>query len=230
MAISTPAQFVGIDEYLTNPEYEHCEWVKGEVVPLNVGTNKHSRIQINCGYKLREYCLNRPGWVAAELHCRLRVGLERRCRLPDVAFLLNEPGAGELYWEGAPDLAVEIQSPDDPVSFLIDKAREYFANGCKLVWIVLPEEQSVLVLTPDAAPTFRSNYLRRIDRIERAIEALIDSHERLAVSEAVTDCPGHSRTAASPNRQPASGRRDPPIHQETSRPAASAADYGVSRR
>ena len=32
------------------------------------------------------------------------------------------------------------------------KADDYFANGAKMVWIVLPEEKSVLVLSRNAAP------------------------------------------------------------------------------
>jgi Uma2 family endonuclease len=35
---------------------------------------------------------------------------------------------------------------------LFDKLKEYFENGTKLVWIILPEEESVLTVTPDAPP------------------------------------------------------------------------------
>ena len=32
----------------------------------------------------------------------------------------------------------------------IAKFGDYFANGCKLGWLILPEEKSVLILTPGA--------------------------------------------------------------------------------
>ena len=35
---------------------------------------------------------------------------------------------------------------------LFRKTAEYFANGSKLVWIILPEERSVLVCRPDQSP------------------------------------------------------------------------------
>jgi len=35
------------------------------------------------------------------------------------------------------------------------KMNDYFANGTKLAWLILPEEQSVIILTPDAAPVAR---------------------------------------------------------------------------
>jgi Uma2 family endonuclease len=58
----------------------------------------------------------------------------------------------EGHLERAPDLCVEIRSPDDAVSDQIAKFGDYFANGCKLGWLMLPEEKSVLVMTPGASP------------------------------------------------------------------------------
>ena len=49
-------------------------------------------------------------------------------------------------------MVVEIKSPEDKISFLFDKLKEYFASGTKLAWIVLPEEESVLGVTPDTHP------------------------------------------------------------------------------
>ena len=40
MGISTPVKPVTIEEFLSNPHYEHSEYVNGEVVPLNAGTNR----------------------------------------------------------------------------------------------------------------------------------------------------------------------------------------------
>ena len=56
------------------------------------------------------------------------------------------------YLEGGPDLAVEIRSPDDSIASQMRKIVDYFANGTKLAWLILPEEGTVLVLTPDSAP------------------------------------------------------------------------------
>jgi len=51
---------VTIEEYLSNPAYEHCEYVDGEVVELNVGTNPHFRITAKCCRKLDEYLDRNP--------------------------------------------------------------------------------------------------------------------------------------------------------------------------
>jgi Uma2 family endonuclease len=152
MGISTPARPITVEEYLSNPEYQHCEYVNGEVVPLNVGTKSHSTIQFNCALALRPYLLAHPGgWGATELHCRLNIRGRIRYRLPDVAIILR-PKTDDPYLDGAPDLAIEIRSPEDSFIFLVDKSADYFANGAKLVWLILPEEQSVIVLGPNGPP------------------------------------------------------------------------------
>jgi Uma2 family endonuclease len=143
---------ITIEEYLSNPAYEHCEYLDGEPVELNVGTPKHAAIQVACGSIFKEYFRKHPGgYVGAELHCRLNIGGKIRFRLPDIAVVLNPKFKDDRYLDGAPDLVIEIRSPEDTVSSQIRKFEDYFANGAKLGWLILPEEQSVLVLAPNAA-------------------------------------------------------------------------------
>ncbi len=53
---------------------------------------------------------------------------------------------------------IEIRSPEDTIASLFRKMTDYFANGAKLGWIILPEEQSVLVLSPsNLVRTFATN-------------------------------------------------------------------------
>jgi len=156
MGALTSARTVSIEEYLSNPEYEHAEYVDGEVVELNVGTPDHGAIQVNCGFLLKQYLLKNPiGFAAAELHCRLTIGGRPRYRLPDLAVVLAERRRGAAYLDRAPDLVVEIRSPEDSLQAQIGKMNDYFANGTRLAWLILPEEQSVIVLTPDGAPVAR---------------------------------------------------------------------------
>lgn len=138
---------VTIDEYLSNPAYRHAEWINGEVVELNVGTGQHGYIQLEIGFSLKSYLKQNPiGFAYGELHCRLRIGTQIRYRIPDVCVVLDDRVQG--YLDRAPNLCVEIRSPDDSISDQLAKFADYFANGCQLGWLILPEEQSVLVLAP----------------------------------------------------------------------------------
>lgn len=144
---ATAVRTVTIDEYLSNPAYRHCEWMDGEVVELNGGTGQHGRIQARCASKLINYLSENPvGEVYVELHCKLSIRGTTRFRLPDVCVKLGP--SVDSHLDGAPDLCIEIRSPDDSISDQIAKFADYFANGCQLGWLILPEEQSVLVLAP----------------------------------------------------------------------------------
>lgn len=51
----------------------------------------------------------------------------------------------EGYLELAPELVVEIMSPNDRWQSVQDKLEEYFAIGVQWVWIVQPANRTVLV-------------------------------------------------------------------------------------
>jgi Uma2 family endonuclease len=69
--------------------------------------------------------------------------------IPDIAFIKWErvPGGGvpEWYFEGHPDLAVEVRSPTDPDLNVREKVRLYREAGVPLLWWVYPDERAVEV-------------------------------------------------------------------------------------
>src|SRR6266704_2147979 len=71
-------------------------------------------------------------------------------RSPDVSFIAKERLQGlrhapKKFFQGAPDLVVEILSPSDAVDGLHEKIVEYFESGARLIWVLNPEEQTILV-------------------------------------------------------------------------------------
>lgn len=70
-------------------------------------------------------------------------------RLPDVAFItaarIPADGEPEGIWPIAPDLAVEIISPNDLYEKVNSKVREYFAAGVRQVWLISPEHKTVTI-------------------------------------------------------------------------------------
>ena len=70
-------------------------------------------------------------------------------RAPDVAFVTKERLAGgrapDGFVQAAPDLAVEVVSPNDTAAAIHEKVREYFYAGTPLVWVVYPGTRSVTV-------------------------------------------------------------------------------------
>jgi Uma2 family endonuclease len=73
-------------------------------------------------------------------------------RAPDIGFVAGErippEGLPDQWWQGGPDLTVDVVSPSQSLSELIDKAQEFLRAGTRLAWIVDPSRQCVLVCTP----------------------------------------------------------------------------------
>ena len=127
------------------------ELIDGEIVE-KMPTEEHGLVGSN---------INAHLWNFNHQHKLGRVTIEPRhqtpdnrynSRLPDVAFTSKER-ALPLVTKGAvqqlPDLAVEIQSPDDSLRKMRAKAAYYLANGSRLVWLVLPEKRLVEVYRAD---------------------------------------------------------------------------------
>ena len=70
-------------------------------------------------------------------------------RAPDAAFVcqaaIDKQGIPKGYWEGAPDLAVEIISPSDTYTEVDEKVDEWLIAGCAMVWVVNPRRETVEV-------------------------------------------------------------------------------------
>jgi Uma2 family endonuclease len=85
---------------------------------------------------------------AAETGFKLRSNPDT-VRAPDIAFITRQRvevvGSTKGYWPGAPDLAVEVLSPDDSVSEVEQKVTEWLAAGSKQVWVVSPKMETVTV-------------------------------------------------------------------------------------
>lgn len=70
-------------------------------------------------------------------------------RAPDAAFVsqasIEHQGIVRGYWEGAPDLAVEVISPGDTYAEVAEKVEEWLTAGCTMVWVINPRRETVEV-------------------------------------------------------------------------------------
>jgi Uma2 family endonuclease len=91
--------------------------------------------------------------------------------IPDAGFYTAErdatipPADDEKPIPFAPDLAVEVASPDQNAAEMAAKARLYLAGGTRLVWVVWPQAQHIDVWHPDttAGPVATLNTTATLD-------------------------------------------------------------------
>jgi len=73
-------------------------------------------------------------------------------RVPDVAFVTPEHLAPQLskraFYEGAPDIAVEVISESQSRAEVESKVAEYLEAGGRLVWVIDPEARVARVYRP----------------------------------------------------------------------------------
>ena len=91
----------------------------------------------------------RLGFAVSEVTFRLLAG--RPQRRPDVAFIPYDrwspppPTEDPPAWDVVPTLTVEVISPNDAVTELEEKLRDYFDAGVRLVWVLNPTLRRVYV-------------------------------------------------------------------------------------
>jgi Uma2 family endonuclease len=73
-------------------------------------------------------------------------------RAPDLAFVRRERllAAGRVrgYWRGAPDLVVEVISPNDLYADVDEKVADWLTYGTRLVWLVNPRRGTIAAYRP----------------------------------------------------------------------------------
>jgi Uma2 family endonuclease len=154
MADAATISNVSLERFLNDPELESYEYLDGEIRDSVVGTPKHATIQTLIAVTLFVHLRKiGRGWAMTEARCRLPLQGRTRFYLPDVCVVLNEPDALEKrHLEKAPELIVEILSPEDSLARLLRKIDDFVEAGSQLAWIILPSERAVLVCRPDEQP------------------------------------------------------------------------------
>jgi Uma2 family endonuclease len=68
---------------------------------------------------------------------------------PDASFVSKEriDQAEDAYYEGPPDLAVEVLSPGDRRGYIERKLALYLETGTRSVWLVNPRRRTVEVVS-----------------------------------------------------------------------------------
>lgn len=125
------------------------ELIEGRMV-FKMANKNHSEAQGYLTWKLYTYFDQHPiGRALPEYSVRLWPESKLNLRTPDIAVFLNENLHDEEKYEPrAPDLAIEIISDDDRATEIFARGRLYLEKGSRVVWIVFPSENSVLVMTP----------------------------------------------------------------------------------
>lgn len=153
-----PTRTITADELLHIPEdgFQY-ELVKGRLVKVMAAGAEHGVIEIRLITVLTDHVeRNELGLVfPGDTGFKLESDPDT-VRAPDVAFVragrIPPTGVPKGFWEGAPDLAVEILSPTNTAAQIREKLAEYLSLGSTQVWVVDPRRKTVTIHQRDVAP------------------------------------------------------------------------------
>ena len=135
---------ISLEEYLrTSFEGRDREYVDGEIVERGLSDEPHSRIQWRLSGLFWDLSKTLPFFGRTELRSRVAA---TRVRIPDVSIYTGQKPT-ERVPTRPPLVAIEILSPDDRYSELVQKFEEYNTWGVRHIWLVDPESCKLHVYT-----------------------------------------------------------------------------------
>ncbi|MEK7833212.1 MAG: Uma2 family endonuclease [Acidobacteriota bacterium] len=142
----TTATAMATAEIVLDPEFEY-EIVNGKPEVKEMASMKHGGTIIRLAIRLGAYVeTNELGGVYSP-DTTFQIGQNQR--LPDLAFVSNErmPEEGEVDGVApmAPDLAIEVISPNDVLEKVTSKIEDYFTAGVLQVWLVSLRSRTVSI-------------------------------------------------------------------------------------
>jgi Uma2 family endonuclease len=146
---TTAQQIVTAEQLLQTSGLGRCELVRGELIMMTPAGFDHGSIVANVSFFLRgfvrEYHLGRV--TGAETGFQIFREPDT-VRAPDVAWVRPDrvpSGPTPGFFQGPPDLAVEVLSPGDRAGEVLDKVHQWLDAGCQVVWVIDPQRRSVAV-------------------------------------------------------------------------------------
>jgi len=150
--------------------YYRAELINGELIKMPLPKVPHGRTAAHLGAPLMQFVWDHDLGEVFINDTGFQLTWNPDTVLgPDIAFIskerLQEAGEVKGYWQGPPDLAVEVLSPGDRLGKVNRKVSRWFSFGTVQVWIVDPKHSTVTVYrSPSEATTFSgSDHLKSPD-------------------------------------------------------------------
>jgi Uma2 family endonuclease len=166
MSIASEKHIWTDEEFMALPEGERYELVNGELVNMGNSGMEHGNFGAFLAGSIELYVRSNKLGATCDSSTAFTMKSGNK-RSPDVSFVAKERLQGlkrlpKGFFQGAPDLAVEVISPSNTYEEIHAKIVEYFDSGARLVWVIHPDEQWVMV--------YRSPYPDRLLKLTDVLD------------------------------------------------------------
>ena len=143
---------ITLDEFLKLPETKPAsEFINGEIIQKPMPQGEHSLLQIKLCTTINQVAeTQKIAYAFPELRCTFGGDTI----VPDIAVFrwdrIPKTASGKINncFEIHPDWVIEILSPEQQQKKVLTKLLHCSRNGTELVWLMNPEEESVLAVFP----------------------------------------------------------------------------------
>jgi Uma2 family endonuclease len=133
---------ISVAEYLASNFEPDCDYVDDHIEERKVGEWSHSSLQLQVGSFLLTQYASQGIRVATETRVQVKAN---RLRVPDICVVIGHPG--EEVLTKPPFICIEILSPEDRISRLEARIKDYLDMGVPYVWVLDPHTKQVYAAT-----------------------------------------------------------------------------------
>lgn len=168
--LETKTKKLSLADFLQQPETKPaCEYIGGEVSQKPMPQIKHSLIQ----YELSQAtnAVTKPKKIAYAFP-ELRCNFGTRSLVPDIAVLewskipVDEKGEVQNSFDSYPDWIIEILSPEQSITKIINKIIYCLESGTRLGWLIDPEQKTIIVFPRGQQPLFFEEMTQALPALE----------------------------------------------------------------
>lgn len=147
--MATIQEITTAEQLLHAGDIGRCELIRGELVVMSPSGAEHGVVVAAITEIVRRFVKrHRLGVVmGAETGFQIEQNPDT-VRGPDVAFVAKRRLARKRrkgFFDGPPDLAIEVRSPEDRARDVKDKITLWLTSGCRAVWLVEPRSRTVSI-------------------------------------------------------------------------------------
>ena len=152
-AMTAPALLTADDLARLQPPDKRTELVRGRMIVQEPAGFLHGVAVAEISMRIRAF--SNPGRLGRVLSAGTGFKIFTNpdtVRAPDVAFVSHERIPDPMprgFAPFAPDLAVEVLSPDDRPGEVLEKVADWLKAGTRLVWVIDPERRSARAYRED---------------------------------------------------------------------------------
>ena len=143
MSIVLSDRIYTVEDYMKMDDGRRYELIGGELIVVPSPRPKHQRVSGRIFNKFENFLKN--NYLGEVFDAPIDIVLGEHIVQPDILFIAKGrlDIIGELNIQGAPDLVVEILSPNTAAHDKKKKSQLYFKHGVKEYWLVDPDAKLV---------------------------------------------------------------------------------------